>query len=198
MKIRHSSQINNVGDGENMKRSHEAGFSYIDVMIAIVILMVGILALLSGITGSILRTRGQEQQLLAKQNGTSAMESILSVKETDPARLGWDAVGNVGSNLVNGVPQGIFVTGFQPVRPDAGPDEVIGTADDTGTAVTGLQRRIVITDLCDPERPSYNCTPVGTLSVRMRSVTVTVKYNVGSLQRDEEITTILTNYEGTN
>ena len=81
-----------------MKSRSEAGFSYIDVMIALVILMVGILALLSGISGSILQSRGHEQQLLAKQVATSTMESIMAVKETDPARLGWDAVGNIGTN----------------------------------------------------------------------------------------------------
>ncbi len=178
-----------------MRPRSEAGFSYIDVMIALVILMVGILALLSGISGSVLQTRGQEQQLLAKQYATSAMESIMSVKETDPARLGWNAIGNVGSNPINGVPQGIFVTGNQDVETEAGPDEVIGTADDTGTVVPGLQRQIVITDICDPDRPSPICTPPGTLATRIRSVVVTVTYNVGAIQRQEVLTTVLTNYE---
>src|SRR3954468_15341410 len=106
-----------------MKNGSEAGFSYIDVMIALVILLVGVLALLSGISGSILQARSHEQQLLAKQVATSTLESIMSVKETDPNRLGWDAVGNIGSNMnANGVAQGIFLTGWQPVYSDPGPD----------------------------------------------------------------------------
>ena len=183
-----------------MINKSESGFSYIDVMIGLVILLVGILALLSGISGSVLQARGQEQQLLAKQITTSTMESIMSVKETDPARLGWPAVGNVGSNPnAASVPQGIFVTGFQPVQLDPGVDEVIGTADDTGTTVQGLQRQIVITDVCDPERPSpVICSPAGTSAVRIRSVVVTVTYNVGVLQRQEVLTTVLTNYSVTN
>ena len=178
-----------------MRPKSEAGFSYIDVMIALVILMVGILALLSGISGSVIQTRGQEQQLLSKQYATSALESIMSVKETDPARLGWDAVGNVGSNIVNGTPKGVFVTGIQPVKTDAGPDEIIGTADDTGTTVQGLQRQIVITDICDPDRPSPVCSPPGTLATRIRSVVVTITYNIGGLQRQEKLETVLTNYD---
>lgn len=178
-----------------MVNKSESGFSYIDVMIALVILMVGILALLSGISGSIIQARGQEQQLLAKQVATSTMESIMSVKETDPARLGWPAVGNVGSNPnSSGTPQGIFVTGFQPVYDTAGPDEVLGTADDTGTVVQGLQRQIVITDLCDPDRPSSICSPAGTFLIKFRSVTVTVKYTAGALQRQEVVSTVLTDY----
>jgi type II secretory pathway pseudopilin PulG len=182
-----------------MTNSNESGFSYIDVMIALVILLVGILALLSGITGSILQARGHEQQLLAKQITTSTMESIMSVKETDPARMGWPAVGNVGTNPVNGVNQGIFLTGWQPVEMDAGPDEVIGTADDNGVTLPNLQRRIVITDVCDPDRPSpVICNPAGTSAVRIRSIQVSVLYSVGSIQRTEQLTTVLTDYSVTN
>ena len=70
-------------------------------------------------------SKGQENQLLAKQIAGSTMESIMSLKETDPNRLGWITVGNVGSNPdVNNIPAGTLVTGQQPVRSDAGPDEV--------------------------------------------------------------------------
>lgn len=179
-----------------MKDRSESGFSYIDVMIALVILMVGILALLSGISGSMLQSKGHEQQLLAKQVATSTMESIMAAKETDPTRLGWDAIGNVGTNPdPAGVFQGIFLNGLQPVRTDAGPDEVIGTADDTGAVVQQLQRRIVITDVCDPDRPSpVICNPPGDVPVLIRAVTVTITYNVGALQRQEQLATVLTNY----
>ena len=177
----------------------ESGFSYIDVMIALVILLVGVLALLAGISGSILQTKGHEQQVLAKQIATSTMESIMSVKETDPTRLGWNAVGNVGANPdAGGVSQGIFVTGIQQVKTDAGPDEVIGTADDTGTTVANVERQIVITDVCDPDRPSSICTPPGTSATRIRSVVVTITYNVGAVQRQEVLRTVLSDYAVTN
>ena len=183
-----------------MKDKSETGFTYIDVMIGIVILVVGILALLSAISGAILQSKGQEIQMDAKQIATSTLESIMSVKETvvktnTTIQLGWQRVGNVGSNPnAAGIPQGIFVTGFQPVRPNSGTDQIIGTADDSGTPVAGFQRRIVITDQCDPERPSPNCIPPGTLGVSVRLVVVTVTYFVGSIQRQEQMTTVLTNY----
>lgn len=178
-----------------MRNRSEAGFSYIDVMIALVIMMVGILALLSGISASVVQARAHEQQLQAKQVAASTMESIMSVKETDPDRLGWNAIGNEGTNPdAAGVLQGVFVTGFQPVRLDAGTDQVIGTSDDTGIIVGQLQRQIVITDLCDPDRPSSICTPAGFARIRMRSVAVTVAYFVGGLRLEEQATTILTDY----
>jgi type II secretory pathway pseudopilin PulG len=182
-----------------MKVKLEKGFSYIDVMIAVVVLLVGILALLSAITGAVFQSRGQEQQLNAKQVATSTMESIMSVKETTDlvGQLGWIRIGNVGSNPnAAGANQGIFVTGFQNVRTDAGPDEVIGTADDAGAQVPGFQRRIVITDECDATRPSFNCVPVPAVPfpVKIRSVQVTVTYFVGTVQRQEVLTTVLTDY----
>jgi type II secretory pathway pseudopilin PulG len=159
--------------------------------------MFGILAMMAAISWSIVQASGQEQQLLAKQIATSTLESVMSVKETDPTRLGWPAVGNVGSNPDpgSGVAQGIFSVGFQPVRVNAGPDEVMGTPDDTGATVSQLRRQIVITDICDPDRPSpVICNPAGTHPVRMRSITITVTYNVGGLQRQEVVSTILTDY----
>ena len=185
-----------------MKHKSEAGFSYIDVMIAIVILLVGILALMSAITGAVFQTRGQEQQLNAKQIASSTMESMMSVKETDlqvvPVRLGWNAVGNICVNTPCATPQGIFQNGFQPVRISAGLDQIIGTADDAGNTVDGFQRRIVISDECDADRPSYNCNPVGAFAVRVRSVEITINYFVGSVQRQERLTTVLTDYAVTN
>ncbi len=189
-----------------MTSKSEAGFSYIDVIIAIVILMVGILAMLAGISAAIVHWAAQEQQLGAKQITTSAMESIMSAKETDtnrPAaliRLGWDAVGNVGSNIdpETGVAQGIFVTGFQQVTTGAGPDEIVGTGDDDGEEMPGFQREIVITDVCDPDKPSYNCPIPGDNPVKMRTVTITITYFVGALQRQEVLRTVLTDYAATN
>ncbi len=176
------------------------GFSYIDVMIALVILMFGILSMMAALSFSLVQAAGHEQQLAAKQIATSTLESIMAVKETDPTRLGWPAVGNIGSNPDSaGVAQGIFSVGFQPVRENAGPDQIVGTPDDTGPTVSQLQRRIVITDVCDPDRPSpIICSPAGTLPVRMRSVTVTVTYNVGGLQRQEQVATVLTDYAVVN
>lgn len=181
-----------------MKDRSSAGFSYIDVMIAIVILMVGILALLSAITTSVIQSRGQAEQLAAKQVATTTIESIMSVKETDAIRMGWPKVGNIGSNLDGlGVPQGIFLTGQNGVLVNPGPDEVVGTLDDTGALMPGFQREIIITDICDPERPSYNCPTPGTLPVKMRYVEVTITYFVGPIRNRERVRTILTDYSVT-
>lgn len=186
-----------------MRNKSEQGFTYIEVMVAIVILSVGILALLSALTGAVVQSRGQQEQLNAKQIATSTMEAIMSVKEakatTTSLQLGWSRVGNVGNNPdAGGNPQGIFVNGIQPVRPNAGLDQIVGTGDDTGTPITGFQRQIAITDQCDPERPSPNCSIPGDFDVKVRLVVITVTYAVGGIQRQEQLTTVLTDYASTN
>ena len=178
-----------------MKDTSSAGFSYVEVMVAIVILMVGILALMSGLSGAVLRSKSQESQLNAEQIAASTMESIMSLKETDPNRLGWITIGNVGSNPdVNNIPRGLFVNGEQNVMADAGADEVLGTADDSGGVVSGYTREIVITDQCDPDRPSPNCPVPGTAAVRIRTVVVTIRYYVGQMRGQEVLTTVVTDY----
>ncbi|MGD9628641.1 MAG: hypothetical protein AB7V18_05310 [Pyrinomonadaceae bacterium] len=168
-------------------------------MVALVIFLVGILGYLSAISAGILQSRGQQQQLAARHIAATAMESIMAAKETDSARFGWNAIGNVGSNLdENGVPQGVFETGFRQVVANAGLDEVVGTADDSGVPTVGYTRQIQITDICDPDRPSPNCPTPGTWAVRMRRVDVRVRYFVGSAERDEVLSTILTDYTVAN
>ncbi len=169
-------------------RNNQAGFSYPDVLIGLMILMVGLMALASAITAAVIRTREGEQQMSSKNLTTSTLENIFSARDIGP--LGWDAVGNVGSNMVDGTNRGIFLTGKQSVKPGVGADGVTGTADDTGTAFPNIQREIVITDYDDPERLKADGFPIF-----IRRIDVTIYYAVGSgAQRKETATTMITNY----
>lgn len=184
-----------------MKTRSDAGFTYIEVLIAIIILTVGILAMLSAISAAVVMSRSQEQQLTARHIAASTMESIMSVKETDPNRLGWKAVGNIGSNPDpedGNQPKGIFLVGRQDVLANAGADEVIGTADDDGDVIIGFQREITITDQCDPDRPSPICPTPGTSPIKIRLIEIRVFFNVGLTERTELVRTVLTDYSVTD
>lgn len=185
---------------------NQQGFSYIDVMIAIVILMVGILASAAALTANLVRSFETEKQVVAKQIALSTIESIFSARDIarDGAVEGWDSIGNVGSNPINGVPRGIFLSDFRPIRTDMGWDGVAGTADDacpagsacqvtgrpdnTSEIVNGFERRVVITDLQDSERPS----PPHAIS--RRRIDITVRYSINQLQREQTVSTIITHY----
>jgi type II secretory pathway pseudopilin PulG len=177
----------------NSIRKQEAGFSYIDVMIAIAILLVGVMALVTAITSGITMTTTSQQALTAKQYASSTVEAIYTARDLGP--LGWEAVGNVGDA---DIPGGVFVADKQDIHATAGADGIVGTADDAagpdgdeGTAddgepVTGFQREIQVEDIPDPDRPGSPIT--------LRRIDVTIHYWIGSVPHREILTSYIANY----
>lgn len=175
-------------------------------MIAIVILMVGILAMVGALAANLVRSMESEKRIMAKQLALSSLESIISAKEIKRAGVidGWESLRNVMTTVPIGETNGIFVTGYNPVRVEPGWDGVVGTVDDacsgvsacvvtgrpdnTSDVVSGFSREIVIVDVADPERPS----PPNPIS--RRQLTVNIRYFVNQATRNESISTIITNY----
>ena len=190
-----------------LQKINERGFSYIDVMIALVILMVGILASTAALTANLVRSYETEKQVIAKQIALSSIESIFSARDiARPGAIsGWESIGNIGSNPDSGgTPRGVFLSDFRPIRVNLGWDGVAGTIDDacaegapcqvsgrpdnTSEVINGYERRIVITDLQDSDRP----TPPHPIS--RRRIDVTVRYWVNQLRREQTVSTIIANY----
>src|SRR5262245_11169209 len=177
----------------------EKGFSYVDVMIAVTILLVGIMAMLSAMTSGIVMTTTSQQQLAAKQYAQSTIEAIFSTRDVRPDILGWDAIGNVGNPST---PGGVFLSGQRAFYPTAGPDGIIGTADDgagpdgvLGTSddiepVAGFLRQITITNIPDPDRPGA--------PISLRQIDVTISFGIGAGQYREIMTSYVANYRTTN
>lgn len=184
----------------------QSGFSYVDVMIAIVIMLVGVLALVGALAANLVRSMEAEKRIAAKQLALSTIESINAAKEIQRTGVvdGWDSLRNTMTSVPIGETNGIFSTGYNPVRIDAGWDGVFGTIDDacagSGACIVsgrpnnasplamGFQREIVITDVADPERPS----PPNPIT--RRRIDVNIKYFVNQATRFETISTIITNY----
>jgi hypothetical protein len=171
----------------------EAGFSYVDVMIAVTILLVGIMAMLSAITSGIVMTTTSQQALAAKQHAQSTVETIFAARDLD--RLGFDAIGNVGDAAIPGA---AFLPGWREFYTTVGSDGIIGTADDAegpdrtlGTGddakpVDGFLRRITITNVPDPNSPG--------LPISLRQIDVTISYKIGKAEFQENMTTYAANY----
>jgi hypothetical protein len=188
-----------------IRNTRDSGFSYVEVMIALVILMIGILGMLSALTANMIRSYEAEKRVAAKQVALSTIESIIAAREImRPGVIdGWDSLRNEGANPPMGTPDGIFVTDFRPIREELGWDGVAGTVDDacegegacavsgrptnTSAVVKGFQREIVITDIEDPERPAPN-------PISRRQITVNIRYFVNHLVRTETVSTMITNY----
>jgi len=189
-----------------IKKRGQEGFSYIDVMIAIVIMMIGILAMVGALAANIVRSMESEKRIMAKQLALSTIESITSAKDIERVGVvdGWDSLRNVMGSVPAGETNGIFVTGYNPVRVDSGWDGVAGTVDDacsgsgpctvsgrttnTSALMNGFQREIVITDVADSERPS----PPNPIT--RRRIDVNIRYFVNQATRQETASTIITNY----
>jgi len=178
-------------------RREESGFSYIDVMIAVVILMVGIMGLVGAITRAVRFATENQELLTAKQFASSTIESIFSARDVanEDNSLPWDSIGNVGDGAIPGA---VFLTGKQTIYQSAGKDGIVGTADDKAGAdgvegnsddaatVIGYQREITITDVADPARPSA--------PISLRQITVTIHYFIGASPKEEVFTTYIANY----
>jgi Tfp pilus assembly protein PilV len=179
------------------KQKNESGFSYIDVMIAIVVLMVGVLAMTSALTANLLRTYTMGEQIAAKQIAVSTLESIFSAR--DIARPGvlssWNTIRNVLINPPAGEDNGIFLTGWRQVRETGGADGAAGTADDacasgaicagnTGNPeVNGFERKIEITDV-----------DAGFATIKERKIVVTVRYKVKQIYFQESLTSVIADF----
>ncbi len=189
-----------------MTTTKQSGFSYIDVMIAIVIFMVGVLAMVGALSANLVRSMESEKRIMAKQIALSTIESIMSAKDIERPGVvdGWESLRNVQGSVQSGEVNGIFVTGFNPIRTDEGWDGVAGTIDDacagsgacsvtgrpdnTSAIMYGFLRQITITDVADSERPS----PPNPIT--RRRIDVTIRYFVNQATRSETASTIITNY----
>jgi Prokaryotic N-terminal methylation motif len=183
----------------DMKQNkNESGVSLIEVTIAMVIMLVGILGSLSAITSSVFSMQSSEKRTISKEVVRSSMETIFSIRDllAFDAQVGgtqysWTAL----QSTTNG---GIFLSGWRPIRENPGNDGIFGTADDACPAPNacvvnsitnnspvqnGFERKIDI----DP------ITENGI--VRKRLFTISVRYYIGSLQREESQSTIIANLQ---
>lgn len=188
-------------------KKNESGFTYIDVMFAITILLVGILGATAAIATSLIRSFETDRQALAKQIANSTLETIFTARDMRRPRSleGWAQIGNEGTNELDGTYRGVFLNGWTPIRRDPGLDGVFGTEDDacagTGNCtnydqsinnserIDQFERKVVITDLTTPNRPPE------VWGILRRQVDITVRYRVNKLWREEKVSTVITRFE---
>jgi type II secretory pathway pseudopilin PulG len=106
---------------QNVTKSKQQGFALIETLIAIVVLMIGLLALLATFALAIGNTQSVHLDAIARQKAAEAMESIFTARHS--GQRTFDQLQNVGSG------NGIFTQGFTPLT-EPGADGLVGTADD--------------------------------------------------------------------
>ena len=176
----------------------EDGFSLIEVMVAMLVLSVGVLALV-GVMGLAVQTAASStSRLIAREKAREAVESVHSARDT--GELAWNRVRNVseGGAILDG-PQDMRTAGADALVNTAddgaievlrgpGPDGVIDTQDDTRMVLERnlFQREIRITPV--------NFDGGGAVNPNLRRITVTVRYRVVGAWQTYSLMTFVSSY----
>ncbi|HKM81702.1 MAG TPA: prepilin-type N-terminal cleavage/methylation domain-containing protein [Candidatus Acidoferrum sp.] len=181
-----------------MKKSQprkQKGFTLIEVMVAMAVLVAGVLSLVSIFTQGLRASYQTQIQYIAQQKAQEAMESIFTARDT---RLVTSAQIN---NVSNG---GIFMDNAQPLcatgpdglfgtadddctnNPDGivvapGPDKIFGTADDVTINLNPWMTRTILI------APVANTT-------NLKSITVTVKWTFEGQTSQYVIQSLISNF----
>jgi len=162
----------------------QSGFTLIEVMFSMVIMVVGLVSLLCVMAIAMASTQTSEQLAVSKRLANEAIESILTARESDEVQWSNIANGNcaVGTNC-NG---GIFLPGPQPIDLP-GADGIIGTSDDAAAGPRILEQAGptgIWAGTCPPDWciPLNNYTRTITIAPfngnpTLNFVTITVTYN---------------------
>src|ERR1700733_13113829 len=119
------------------KHAAQGGFTLLETMIAILVMTIGLLALIASFATAISATASSQEDLIARHKALDIMESIYTARNSQ--QLPFSSINNTTAN-----PPGIFTPGALQLL-CAGPDGIVGTADDvacnspdTGSACPGL------------------------------------------------------------
>lgn len=175
------------------KQNADRGFSVIEVLIAMSLLAVGVVALEGALVFGARQLTASQDQIIAGQRAAEMVESVF--KARDSRVLQWAQIKNQFG--ASGGDNGVFLDGPRSVRdPGAdglpntaddgavtqlvkpGPDGLLGTADDVQTPLYGFTREIEIRDL----------------SATLRQIRVIVRYHSANGTSQYVLTTYVSSY----
>ena len=155
------------------------GFSLIEVMFAIVILGIGLMALLAVFAQAVKATSYAQEDQIAKQKAREALESVYSAR--NDTSITFDQIKNLSNGgifkdgfvgLYQAGSNGIVGTGQDTTTPDRmvlpGPDGLVGTGDDIYVNLNKYTRQILIQDVLNPDN---------SVNPDIRKIAVTVRIN---------------------
>jgi len=190
---------------KRMRQAAQRGFTLIETMISIVILIVGVLGLAMMLGTGLTYMNASQDDYIAQQKASEAVESIFTAR--DQGQATWSTICNASSAVCA---SGIFVTGAQPLC-DPGVDGIVGTADDfNGTVCRGNADAILAPNAAGNFNPpvrlaltTFTRTIVVSAAVdnsgnpiaNLRQIQVTVTYSNGKwTNRSYTLTTYISNF----
>jgi type II secretory pathway pseudopilin PulG len=176
--------------------SRERGFSLIEAMIAMSILMIGLLGLAQIFCVGLGQMRTSSAHLIAREKAREAIESVHTSR--DSRRLAFSQVRNVsapttcpgGTTATGG---GTFLNNEQELK-GPGPDGLVNTADDTGYEHSPGNDNLLGTADDIELRDFWRTIDICDINPNLRRVQVTVRYRVGNLERRYSLTTFMSSF----
>jgi type II secretory pathway pseudopilin PulG len=173
-------------------RNGQQGFSLVEVLFAVVILMVGLLAMVGVFGMAVATTQSVQEDQIAKQKAQELLENIFTARDTQQITFaqiantpggifvqglnnltdtGPDGLAGTGDDIpfnpaLTGCPAGINPNGVECIKLP-GPDGMLGTSDDTYMVLGNFQRQIQIQNWLNPD---------GTINPNLKQITVTIQY----------------------
>lgn len=172
---------------------HDSGFGLIEVLIGMMLILAAALPLLTVTTLSARRITASQDQFIASQRATEAVETVF--KARDNRVLTWAQIRNV--NGATGSDGGVFLDGPQTVR-DPGADGLSNTADDGAVAVVmkpGPDGLLGTQD--DVATPLHGFTrelEIRNISQTLRQIRVIVRYRSAHGPQTYILTTYVSTY----
>jgi type II secretory pathway pseudopilin PulG len=178
--------------------SSSKGFSLIETVIALGVLITGVLGAAAVLATGMQNLSSSPSDVVTTQKAAEAIEAVFSARQS--GKLTWTQLKNVTG--ASGSDGGVFLDGAQPLNyagndglvntaDDAaagvetmrlpGADGLLNTSDDRVIALSNFTREIMIRDV-----PGENG--------QLRSIVVTIKYQNGPRSRTYTLTTYISAY----
>jgi prepilin-type N-terminal cleavage/methylation domain-containing protein len=185
----------------NPRHTSEDGFSLIELMVALSILMVGLLGLAQVFYFGLAIVGTSSAQLIAREKAREAIESVHTARDT--RTITWAQIRNVSSPDCTAWPGttansgGAFLTAEHPLQ-EAGTDGLVATSDDTGTEKTPGPDNLLGTPDDVPLQGFRRQIAICDIGPNLRQIAVTIRYSgsgaVGSRQRTYTLVTYISSF----
>jgi type II secretory pathway pseudopilin PulG len=172
-------------------RRAQSGFSLVETLVAMFILMVGLFGLAQVFALGLRHMSSSTYDAIAREKAREAVETVHTARDT--RTITWPQIRNVSAG-------GVFIDGERTLRQAGtdglvntaddpttleeeitpGPDSILGTSDDVHVPLANLWRTIAITDISG--EPS------------LRQLRVTIRYQVGTTTRTYVLTTYVSSF----
>jgi type II secretory pathway pseudopilin PulG len=170
------------------RKQRQRGFTILEAMVSIAVLSFGMLSLAEVYTKGIVFAGMGKWDYVAQKKAEQAVETIFTARDTQ--LLTWGQIQNVAGT--SGTDGGVFLDGPQPLL-DAGPDGLVGTADDNAgipdTVITGpgpdnilgtADDQVVVLNNFMTRQIQITAVPN---APNLRQITITITYTVGSMKK---------------